>query len=74
MQVLLTGAAGGMGLESLKQMTADGGAYKITALDLDNDRCRERLRPYEDNPRVNTVFDDLTDAGFVEKTVEGCAI
>ena len=66
MKVLLTGAAGGMGLESLKQMAADGGAYKITALDLDNDRCRERLRPYEDNPRVKVLFGDLQDAGFVK--------
>lgn len=72
MQVLLTGAAGGMGLESLKQMAADGGAYNITALDLDNDRCRERLRPYEENPRVKILFGDLTDAGFAEKAVQGC--
>jgi nucleoside-diphosphate-sugar epimerase len=72
MKVLLTGAAGGMGLESLKQMAADGGAYKITALDLNNDRCRERLRPYEDNPRVKVLFGDLQDAGFVKKAVEGC--
>ncbi len=72
MQVLLTGAAGGMGLESLKQMAADGGAYRITALDLNNDRCRERLRPYEEDPRVKTLFGDLRDADFVEKAVRGC--
>ena len=29
MKVLLTGAAGGMGLESLKQMTEDSGSYQI---------------------------------------------
>ena len=72
MKVLLTGAAGGMGLESLKQMAGDGGSYQIVALDLDNERCRERLKPYAGNTRIQTLFGDLTDAAFVEKAVRGC--
>ncbi len=72
MKVLLTGAAGGMGLESLKQMAEDKGSYQIVALDLDNERCRERLKPYADSKRVQTLFGDLTDAAFVEKAVRGC--
>lgn len=72
MKVLLTGAAGGMGTESLRQMAADGGAYKITALDLDDPRCRERLQPYEADPRVTLLFGDLTNADFVTEAVRGC--
>ena len=72
MKVLLTGAAGGMGLESLKQMAEDGESYQIVALDLDNARCRERLKPYAGNTRVQTLFGDLTDAAFAEKAVRGC--
>ena len=72
MKVLLTGAAGGMGLESLKQMAEDKGSYQIVVLDLDNARCRERLRPYEGNSRIKTLFGDLRDGAFVESAVKGC--
>lgn len=72
MKVLLTGAAGGMGQESLKRMAADNGKYEIIALDLDNESCRNRLRPYEGNNRVQILLGDLTDASFVEKAVQGC--
>ncbi|MBQ6145840.1 MAG: NAD(P)-dependent oxidoreductase [Clostridia bacterium] len=72
MKVLLTGAAGGMGLESLRQMAEDGGSYQIVALDLDNERCRECLKPYVGNTRVQTLFGDLTDPAFAEKAVQGC--
>ncbi len=59
MKVLLTGAAGGMGQESLKQMAADNGKYEIVALDLDNESCRNRLQPYEENSRIRMMFGDL---------------
>ena len=72
MKVLLTGAAGGMGQESLKQMAADSGKYEIVALDLDNESCRNRLQPYEGNSRIRIMLGDLTDASFVEKAVQGC--
>ncbi|MER2056638.1 MAG: NAD(P)-dependent oxidoreductase, partial [Clostridia bacterium] len=72
MKVLLTGAAGGMGQESLKQMVADSGKYEIVALDLDNESCRNRLQPYEGNSRIRIMLGDLTDASFVEKAVQGC--
>lgn len=72
MKVLLTGAAGGMGQESLKQMAADNGKYEIIALDMDNESCRNRLQPYEGNSRIRMMLGDLTDASFVEKAVQGC--
>ena len=72
MKVLLTGAAGGMGQESLKQMAADHGKYEIIALDLDNESSRKRLQPYEGNSRIRIMLGDLTDASFVENAVQGC--
>ena len=72
MKVLLTGAAGGMGSESLRQMAQDDGRYEVIALDLDNERNREKLGAYADHPRVHPLFGDLTDAAFVEKAVKGC--
>ena len=72
MKVLLTGAAGGMGRESLKQMVSDKGKYQIVALDLDNDKCREQLQPYVGNKRVQIMHGDLTDSSFVEKAVRDC--
>lgn len=72
MKVLLTGAAGGMGQESLKQMASDNGKYEIVALDLDNESCRNRLKPYEGNRRIRIMLGDLTDASFVEKAVRSC--
>lgn len=42
-RVLLTGAAGGMGYESLKQMLEDKCDYEIVALDLPNDKTYEKL-------------------------------
>ena len=72
MKILLTGAAGGMGLESLRQMAENQGSYQIVALDLDNERCRERLKSFAKNGRVQTLFGDLTDAAFAEKAVRSC--
>ena len=72
MRVLLTGAAGGMGMESLRQMAEDNGNYQIIALALDNEHSRKRLSPYENNPRVRTEYGDLTDNAYVEKVVKDC--
>lgn len=72
MKVLLTGAAGGMGLESLRQMAGDNEDYRIVATDLDNPRCRERLKEFAGNSRVELMFGDLTDKEFVKKAVKGC--
>ena len=45
--VLLTGAAGGMGFESLKQMAADrSGSLKIRALDLPTENNKDKLRMF----------------------------
>ena len=55
-KVLVTGAAGGMGYETLKQMVEDGCDYKIVALDLPNDNTKTKLLPFKDSDRVRAYF------------------
>ena len=71
-RVLLTGAAGGMGYESLKQMVEDGCDYEIIACDLPNDKSKERLQEFEGNNRVKIMLGDLTNYRFVLETVKDC--
>eukprot|EP00833_Pecoramyces_ruminatium_P009474 jgi/Orpsp1_1/1183506/evm.model.c7180000085506.1 len=70
--VLLTGAAGGMGYESLKQMVEDGLDYEIIALDLPGEKTEEKLMKYKDNERVTIIMGDLTDYSVVLNAVKGC--
>ncbi|MBE6482707.1 MAG: NAD(P)-dependent oxidoreductase [Actinomyces ruminicola] len=74
MRVLLTGAAGGMGFKALRQIAADGGDYEVIALDLDNERSRERLLPFEGQHRIRPRLGDLVDAAFTEDAVRGCDV
>ena len=71
-RVLLTGAAGIMGFESLKQMVEDGCDYEIIALDLPGERTTEKLMKYKDNKRVTIIMGDLTDYSIVLNAVKGC--
>jgi nucleoside-diphosphate-sugar epimerase len=71
-RILLTGAAGGMGFESLRQMAEDCKDYEIIALDLPGERTENRLSAFKDNKRVKVMTGDLTDYDFVKKAVEGC--
>jgi len=48
-KALLTGAAKGMGYESLKQMVNDGLDYEIIALDLPGEKTEKKLMKYKDN-------------------------
>ena len=71
-KVLLTGAAGGMGFESFKQMVNDEEDYEIVALDLPGDKSSEKFLPYKDNPRVKIMLGDLTDYSVVRNAVKDC--
>jgi nucleoside-diphosphate-sugar epimerase len=71
-KVLLTGAAGGMGYESLRQMVEDGCDYEIIACDLPNDKSRERLKEFENNSRVTIMLGDLTNYRFVLAAALDC--
>ncbi len=71
-RILLTGAAGGMGFESLKQMALDGCDYEIIAVDLPGEKTESKLSVFADNPRVKVKTGDLTDYNLVKKIVKDC--
>ena len=57
-KVLVTGAAGSIGLYTLKYLLSEG-KYEITALDLNNKKVIKRLKKYK--KRVNVVYGDVND-------------
>ncbi|MBO6128568.1 MAG: NAD(P)-dependent oxidoreductase [Pseudobutyrivibrio sp.] len=69
-RVILTGAAGGMGYESLKQMVDDNCEYEIVAVDLPTDGAKKRLATYEGNKRVTVKYGDLTNYAVVKELVK----
>ncbi len=72
-KVLLTGAAGGMGYESLSQLVDEKVKdLTIVALDLPTDKNEERLEKYADNKNVEIMYGDLTNYETVKKAVKGC--
>lgn len=66
-KILVTGAAGTIGLQVIKYLLSEG-KYEITALDL---KCKvniKRLRGYKN--RINIVYGDLNDKTLVESLVK----
>lgn len=66
-RVLVTGAAGTIGLQVLRYLLIEG-RYEITALDLKNSRTYKRLRKYK--KRINIVFGDVNDKILVDALVK----
>ncbi|MBQ6841519.1 MAG: NAD(P)-dependent oxidoreductase [Bacilli bacterium] len=66
-KVLVTGAAGAIGLNLIKYLLAEG-KYEITALDLKNKKVYKRLKRYR--KRVNIVYGDVLDRSLVEYLVK----
>lgn len=66
-KVLVTGAAGTIGLNVLKYLLSEG-KYEITALDLKNKKVFKKLKKY--CKRVNIVSGDVTDPILVEALVK----
>lgn len=66
-RVLITGAAGTIGLQTLKYLLAEG-KYEITALDLKNKSAYRKLKKY--SRRVNVIYGDILDRNLVEKLVK----
>ena len=66
-KVLITGAAGTIGLNLIKYLLSEG-KYEITALDLKNKRVYKRLRKYRN--RVNIVYGDILDQALVDLLVK----
>ena len=65
-KVLVTGAAGSVGLQVIKFLLSEG-KYEITALDLRNKKSLKRLKKYR--KRVNIIFGDVTDNVLMEALV-----
>lgn len=66
-KVLVTGAAGAVGLNLIKYLLAEG-KYEITALDLKNKKVYKRLKRYR--KRVNIVYGDVLDRSLVEYLIK----
>ena len=66
-KVLVTGAAGAVGINVLKFLLSEG-KYEITAVDLPNNKSTKRLKRYR--KRINVVYADLTDPVITDGLVK----
>lgn len=67
--VLMTGATGNMGQQSLKQMIGDLDKYNLVLLVQNNKREKDILLPYLETPGISVVWGDLTDKKAVRRAV-----
>ena len=66
-KVLVTGAAGSIGVHVIKYLLAEG-KYEITALDLKNKNVFKRLRRFK--KRINILYGDISDRILIEALVK----
>ncbi len=66
-KVLVTGAAGTIGLNVIKYLLSEG-KYEITALDLRNKKVFKRLKKYQ--KRINIIYGDVLDNVLMEALVK----
>ncbi|MBR5662283.1 MAG: NAD(P)-dependent oxidoreductase [Bacilli bacterium] len=66
-KVLITGAAGTIGINVIKYLLSEG-KYEITAVDLKNSGNYKRLKKYK--RRINLLFGDISDASFMEDAIK----
>ena len=71
-RVFLTGATGGMGLASLKEMLKDADKQDIVILARDSEKNRKILAPYGNTAGLEIVWGDLNDYDVVLKCVKDC--
>lgn len=64
--VLVTGAAGMIGMEVIRELLNDG-SFSITAVDLRNLKSKINFDKYKD--KINVIYGDLTNREFVEKII-----
>ena len=70
MTVFLTGAAGGMGMQSLQRMVKDTHLYKTLILVRDSEKNRKSLAGMMDRPGLEIVWGDLNDYEKVSYCVQ----
>ncbi|MDE6285304.1 MAG: NAD-dependent epimerase/dehydratase family protein, partial [Bacilli bacterium] len=66
-KILVTGAAGTIGVHVIKYLLSEG-KYEITALDLRNKRVFNRLKRFK--KRINIVYGDICDRVLIEALVK----
>lgn len=66
-KVLVTGAAGTIGLQVIKYLLSEG-KYEIAALDLKNSSTKEKLKKYR--KRINIIYGDACDRVLIEALVK----
>lgn len=68
--VLMTGATGTMGFESLKQMLPDlDKKYNLVLLARNSEKNLKLLGPYLDTPGLEVIWGDLADLKTVDRAV-----
>ena len=73
--VFMTGAGGGMGFESFRQMLPDiGSKYDLVLLLRDSEKNRKLFEPYMAQKGLRIVWGDLTNPKDVENCVKGVDI
>ena len=65
-RVLVTGAAGSLGLLVIKYLLSEG-KYEVTALDLRNKLTNRQLKRYK--KRINIIYGDIADTALMEELV-----
>ena len=73
-RVFVTGATGGMGFSSLKEMLKDTDKQDIVILARDSEKNRKLLAPYMQTKGLSIEWGDLNDYQVVKKCVKGCDI
>lgn len=66
-KVLITGAAGTIGINVIKYLLVEG-KYEITAVDLKNGGNHKRLKKYR--RRINIVYGDISDSSLMEELIK----
>lgn len=66
-KVLITGAAGNIGVSLIKYLLSEG-KYEIVALDLKNDKVFNKLKKYR--KRINIVYGDILDIKLMETLIK----
>lgn len=69
MRVLLTGASGSVGYETLKQLTEKEN-IDVIALDLETKKSKKRLLPYENAQKAKVIFGSINDEKLMEDIIK----
>lgn len=69
-KVLLTGAAGSMGITTLSELLIKINIQDIIAFDLDNDNNRKQLKPYEGMEGITVFYGDMMNAQDLKQVLK----